>query len=147
MKKCFKCLKNKNKSEFYKHSRMADGYLNKCIECTKLDVKKRRCKKIDEIRAYDRARSKTEKRVKHITDNTRKYRANNPEKYRAHGIVARAIRSGKMERRNCEVCDSQKSHAHHDDYSKPLDVIWLCALHHSELHMLLNQQKANTGEF
>jgi ribosomal protein S27AE len=34
----------------------------------------------------------------------------------------------------CEVCGNLKAQAHHDDYSKPLQVRWLCQKHHTEHH-------------
>ena len=40
-----------------------------------------------------------------------------------------AIRDGLLTRKDCEVC-GRKGQAHHDDYSRPLDVRWLCFYHH-----------------
>lgn len=58
-----------------------------------------------------------------------------PEKLRARRKVHKAIRSGKLERQPCEVCGiTEDIHAHHDDYSKPLEVRWLCRKHHREVH-------------
>ena len=46
-----------------------------------------------------------------------------------------AIRRGLIVKRPCEICGVEKLiEAHHDDYSKPLDVRWLCKDHHAEHH-------------
>ena len=58
----------------------------------------------------------------------------NPIKHAAHNAVSNAVRDGKLLRQPCEVCGSQSAQAHHDDYSKPLDVRWLCTTHHAEWH-------------
>lgn len=45
-----------------------------------------------------------------------------------------AVRKGAIARQPCEVCGCENSQAHHYDYNKPLDVLWLCQKHHSEWH-------------
>jgi hypothetical protein len=64
----------------------------------------------------------------------RRWNARNAEKIRAHTAVHNAIRRRKLQRGPCEVCGADRVHAHHDDYSKPLVVRWLCPLHHRQLH-------------
>jgi hypothetical protein len=44
------------------------------------------------------------------------------------------IRRGKIAREVCEVCGDPETVGHHDDYTKPLQVKWLCKLHHLEVH-------------
>jgi hypothetical protein len=69
-------------------------------------------------------------------ENARQDRRENPEKYKARNMVSNAVRDGKLFKQPCEVCESTwKIQAHHDDYSKPLEVHWLCPRHHSEVTM------------
>src|SRR5262245_21975335 len=58
----------------------------------------------------------------------------NASKTLAHRALSRAIKKGILKRLPCEVCGDRKTQGHHADYSKPLDVIWLCASHHFQLH-------------
>lgn len=64
----------------------------------------------------------------------RVWRANNREKLLAQGKTRRAVKYGRLIKLPCEVCGNVQSEAHHPDYSKPLDVRWLCTLHHKNEH-------------
>jgi len=58
-------------------------------------------------------------------------------KFIARCRVQYAIRSGKVVRKPCEILGcTDRAEAHHDDYSKPYDVGWLCKYHHTEHHQL-----------
>jgi len=61
----------------------------------------------------------------------------NKIKRSAKDRVKRAVKSGKLIRLPCEICGDKKSQGHHEDYNKPLDVLWLCAQHHRDRHMEL----------
>lgn len=51
--------------------------------------------------------------------------------YLAARAFQKAIRKGELVRGPCEVCGTTKHiDGHHDDYSKPLEVRWLCRRHH-----------------
>lgn len=53
--------------------------------------------------------------------------------------VSKAIASGKLRRKPCAVCNSRPTQAHHFDYTKALEVIWLCKKHHAALHIAANK--------
>lgn len=57
-----------------------------------------------------------------------------PEQVAAYKEVVAAKRTGLLKQKPCEVCGSERSDAHHDDYSKPLEVRWLCRGHHAKHH-------------
>jgi len=147
-KRCISCEQIKPISDFYKHPAMADGYLGKCKECCKRDVKKNRLEKIEYYRNYDRDRSSLPHRVEARnlyakTPNGKisaqkaknKWKANHADKRDAHSILGRAVKSGKIIKTPCEVCGSTyRIHGHHEDYTKPLEVKWLCPQHHKDAH-------------
>lgn len=70
---------------------------------------------------------------------TRRYREENPKKYKAQSAVGHALRSGNLTKQPCEVCGELTVHAHHTDYLKPLEVMWLCPEHHWEWHRLYGE--------
>lgn len=103
-------------------------------------LKERYLNNLERSRELGRARSKrymqTEKgKAKHI-EATEKYVEENREKIRAQSKVRKAIKSGKIIKPlNCEVCGLSKAlQGHHEDYSKPLQVIWMCAKCHIYHH-------------
>jgi hypothetical protein len=63
---------------------------------------------------------------------------------KAHRIVRRAVKTGELVPQACERCglpgdtmrdaDCREMEAHHEDYGKPLDVVWLCRSCHWDRH-------------
>jgi hypothetical protein len=66
----------------------------------------------------------------------KKYTEKNPEKAAARIAIRKALLNGSIIRpSNCSRCDVEcVPDGHHDDYSKPLEVIWLCRRCHIEHH-------------
>ena len=133
-KTCFKCNTVKLLEDFYKHPNMPDGHVNKCKECNKKDVHENRQKKLDYYRTYDKERAKNPDRQKSASQITRAWRQADKRRNQCHTAVARAIRSGELVRQPCVRCGEQRSLAHHEDYDRPLDVMWLCQPCHKQRH-------------
>ena len=149
MKVCLDCNVEKPLWDFYKHSKMQDGHLNKCKSCVKERVKTHREKNIQKIKEYDKQRGMLPHRVKARKEYMQteqgkiarkkaiiSYRKTFPMKYAAHVITGNAIRDKKITKINyCSECNSNKQiQAHHDDYTKPLEIRWLCDLCHKKWH-------------
>lgn len=124
---CFKCQQCKPIDDFYKHKYMADGHLGKCKECTKADA--RANYRVDPIahQNYERQRGKTPERRAKALEYQRTRRARKKLESRARNLVGHALRSGALVKEACTDCGTSDSiEAHHEDYNKPLDVVWLC---------------------
>lgn len=136
MKKCFKCGIEKSIGSFYKHQMMGDGHLNKCIDCTKSDVKIRadKLKENPEWIEQERARGRDKyhrlnyRVTKPIKKSVKKkamkiYGERYPEKYRA--------------KCRCKVKRTiEGSHLHHWNYGSGYesDIIELLPRDHYLLH-------------
>lgn len=79
-------------------------------------------------------KEKRKRLVGYKTKESRNYRKKYPEKFRAQQFLNYYLRLGKVKKFPCKKCGSKTVHAHHSDYSKPLNVTWLCPVHHRELH-------------
>ncbi len=146
MKECFKCQTVKPLSEFYKHPQMGDGHLNKCKECTKKDSDENFKRKMQDpdwqIKERERQRKKEEaRRQKGLVKKYKRKPISAAERKAIYGEYMSAIQLGKIIPQPCQVCGKEKAQGHHEDYSKPLDVVWLCSRHHADRHIHLRNCK------
>jgi hypothetical protein len=139
---CKKCNTDKPESEFYSSNK------TRCKECIKASVNKHRAENLERVREYDRMRGSMPHRVAARKDYqktpafaesheaaAKRWAAKYPERRKASHDVGNAIRHGKLKKQPCWVC-GEKAEAHHPDYSRPLDVVWLCNPHHREVHAM-----------
>lgn len=110
-----------------------------------------RARNLEKVQARDRNRLNKKERVaaareyarlhpEIIAQGNKTYRERYPEKRRAHIAAGNAIRDGRLVPQPCVMCgEEDKPHAHHDDYSKPLEVRWLCQACHIAYHVALRE--------
>lgn len=141
-KKCFGCGEVQELDGFYPHPRMADGHLNKCKECIKADVAERLRKKVatPEGLESERARGREKyHRLYGMGPNWKSPVATTAQKKLAGSRLQHAIRNGRvLKGTRCEDCGRKhpRLHGHHEDYSAPLAVTWLCPICHRKRHAI-----------
>lgn len=78
---------------------------------------------------------------------TKLYREKHKQKLKAHSAVNYALRIGAISRWPvCAIpeCSCETVQAHHPDYSRPLEVVWLCDYHHKQAHSLVTKPTQTT---
>ena len=112
--KCCLCKEYKSKNDFSLDKNRDNGVSSRCNECKP---------------EYNKKREK-DRRVYHT-----QYDIKYPEKLKGRIMVRNALKNGDITKLPCQFCNSERSMGHHDDYSKPLEVRWLCQKHHSQYHL------------
>jgi len=142
---CKLCGATSDSAEFYKST------TSRCKDCHKAKVRENRAAKIDYYREYDAERFQNDPRVrerhkryqktaagkKSTRAAKQKWISQNPEKRAAHVILGNRVRDGSIVKPDrCEKCGCKSSRleGHHEDYAKPLDVIWVCRQCHVDIH-------------
>lgn len=133
MKTCNVCKTNKSITEFFRDSSRDGGYSLRCKDCERILKRKIRATNPE---MYSRRDSRYYQKHRDVIREARKrWYKKNRLKSIAHQKVKTALLNGKITRQaSCEECGSNKPMAHHDDYTKPLDVRWLCGRCHMMLH-------------
>lgn len=140
---CKRCNTEKLESDFYPSNK------TRCKECVKASVNKHRIENIERVREYDRMRGSMPHRVSARKEYqktpafaesheaaVKRWAAKHPERRAAQHAVSNAIRHGHLQKQPCLACGNE-AEAHHPDYSRPLDVVWLCNPHHREVHAMV----------
>lgn len=156
-KKCPKCGVTKTYENFHKNRSTSDGRQTYCKPCLrtinskwKRDNQKRVAATNKAWQSRNReklaknARRFAERNPERVRETTRKQRRLHPEKHRARVATERAVRRGDLVKPGtCEQCGDVPTptvsgrssiHAHHMDYSHPLDVVWVCRGCHAKIH-------------
>lgn len=145
---CKRCSQYKVISEFYRHSRMKDGHLNICIDCTIERIRRYSQENRHLVAIRDAARARNPNRIQRHREYLKtekgraakaraatKYRLANKHKINAQLKARRAIAKGILVRKPCYLCRAENTQAHHHDYNKPLEVVWLCSGCHAAVHL------------
>lgn len=117
-------------SEWQKRNR--EKRLEQSRNCYKRNLEKSREMSLEATKKY----FATEKGKKKRNQRSSEWDKKNPEKRRAHDRAMYAVKTGKLIRPDkCSKCGIKcKPHAHHEDYSKALEVVWLCSVCHFYFH-------------
>lgn len=137
-KRCTSCGHQRERAEFHRVRASKDGRDSRCKPCkAPIELAYRRKHAEKKRRLSKEWRLNNPERVAaHQKIRERKF----PEKHRARRILKEAVKYGKVEKPTvCPRCGvdevpAVEMHAHHHDYSKPLEIEWVCRSCHNKEH-------------
>ncbi len=137
MKTCSRCGEDKPFSSYYKMKAGLHGLEARCKDCVRVIKREYAHAHPEKMRA--RSRQKYASRAEVLREKAREYRSANHEKCSARWKVKEALKTGRLSRPStCSECGGYEARieAHHPDYSKPLEVKWLCTFCHAALNVV-----------
>lgn len=144
MKTCCVCQKEKQDADYYEVRKGSGKTMAACKLCINDRNKRyRHGAGKEKTLAHDRERDKQPERSQAWSERRRVRNEKHPERVKAKNDLHNAVRSGRVVPWPvCAMpeCD-QKPEAHHPDYSRPLDVVWLCHSHHMMVHNMVRYAK------
>lgn len=136
-KTCSRCGVEKQLCDFFKDRSKKDGYGSHCKLCNARSAALSRVRNQNNRRLYDLLyRSRPEVQARRRQQWKKWYSSG---KGKAEQRLRGAVRRHKIKRpEKCELCaralPGPQLHGHHEDYTRPLDVQWLCAACHAKRH-------------
>jgi hypothetical protein len=141
LKRCIQCKIEKSVDKFSKRKTSIDGFENQCRACRTANAKANRYKNLEKYQAYEKQKSALPKNLEAGRIRYKKYTQTFPERSAAHAAVTKALRQKVLVRQPCHICGESKTEGHHADYGRPLDVVWLCRIHHMQAHAIVANDK------
>lgn len=127
---CYVCKKSKKVLNLEKAYKRKNGTVKQYLVCRDCNTKRFR-------------ESKRKNGPEYIREISKRTYEKHKEKWLARAKVHLAVKNGLLIKpKKCEVCELKKPlQGHHPDYTKPLEVIWLCSGCHADEHNRLKREK------
>ncbi len=154
-KTCFKCGETKPFGDFYKEHNSRDGRRTPCKTCYSQESRRRRARAVLDPKWREKRRAdcrawwtrsgkqyrKDPERMERRRVSMKRYNDKHPKQRAAHGALYNAVRNGGLVKpTHCQRCGEEPLprdlHAHHHDYTKPLNVEWICLGCHGKEHRI-----------